>query len=110
MYKRQVQESHSDKIEERLFADVAGLATCATVARTSPDLSSEQMRVRRPVSDDAIRETLRADPSKSDRSIARTFGVSPSTVGKHRRAAGLVGAVRTIRRGSQSFEARYGRA
>lgn len=36
------------------------------------------------------------------------FGVSPSTVGKHRDRVGLRGVARSVQRGAQTFEARYG--
>lgn len=56
-----------------------------------------------------IAAAILADASRTDRSIARELGCSPTTVGKVRAAAGLNGASRSVQRAGQTFEARYGR-
>jgi hypothetical protein len=57
-----------------------------------------------------IEAALRASPSRSDRSIAREVGCSPSTVGKVRAAIGLAGVARSVQRRGQMFEGRYAKA
>lgn len=50
-----------------------------------------------------IKDVIRAHPFRSDREISRMLGCSPTTVGKYRDATGLVGVMRSVRRGDQSY-------
>lgn len=101
-------ENHDNAIEERLFKDVEALATCATVTR-EPDPSTEHMRHRGHAPHQAIVDALRADPSRSDRSIARELGVSPTTVGKVRSSHGLASSERSVRRAGQMYRGAFNR-
>jgi hypothetical protein len=56
-----------------------------------------------------IEQALRDDPSRSDRSIARDFCVSPTTIGKMRARLGLAAEERSVRRGGQVYTARVQR-
>ncbi|MCW2317635.1 FixJ family two-component response regulator [Rhodoblastus acidophilus] len=54
-----------------------------------------------------IEAAIVADPSRSDQSIARELGCSPTTVGKVRASIGLGAVARSVQRGGQMFSARY---
>ena len=58
---------------------------------------------------DAIAAALVADPSRSDRDIARETGSSPTTVGRARAAVGLERLVRSVKRGGKSYDMDTGR-
>lgn len=50
-----------------------------------------------------ILAALVADPSRSDRDVARACGCSPTLVGRVRAAAGLAKRVREVRRGGRAY-------
>lgn len=56
-----------------------------------------------------IKAAILATPSRPDRSIAREFHCSPTTVGKIRATLGLASAGRSVHRGGQTFSATYPR-
>ena len=88
-----------DHNDQRLVMD--GLESVAASVQAD---SSQYTSTRK-----QITEALKADASRSDRSIARALKCSPTTVGRVRRSLGLDDAPRSVQRRGQMFQGRYGR-
>ena len=97
-------ESHDDKIEAALFRDLSALVDRQAEAPVSPPAAPATPIY--PFADTSIGDALAADPSRSDRAIAREVGCSPTTVGRMRGQMGLSGKVRSVRRGGQMYAMR----
>jgi hypothetical protein len=100
---------HDHEAETRIFSDLESIVA-ASVAHpstvdTSPSAAAHPSTVD--IRGGQIRTALLADPSRSDRSIAREFGCSPTTVGRVRASLALADAPRSVHRGGQTFQARY---
>ena len=98
-------ESHDTKTVKGIFDSLT--AMMEREASPSPPAPAPSASIR-PSMDGSIRDALATDPSRSDRSIARAFGCSPSTVGRIRGQMGLAGATRSVRRGGQMYGMRTG--
>jgi hypothetical protein len=99
-------ETQDDKQESRIFDDLE-----AIVAETAqPQASVHGGHIPPSVHRGQIADALGADPSRTDRSIAREFGCSPTTVGRVRADLGLKDALRSVQRGGQMFSGRYGKS
>jgi hypothetical protein len=92
---------------ERLIADVEILAAKeaddAKVSTCVHDGAAPTHTYIRPPTNGQIGDLLLADPSRSDRSIARELNVSPTTVGKVRATLGLKTCPRSVQRGGKSY-------
>jgi hypothetical protein len=104
---------HDYDSETRIFEDLERVVA----AESAPRLSTmdtcayvQSVHSAAPVQSGQIEAALAENPARSDRSLAREFGVSPTTVGKIRARLGLAGAARSVRRRGQMFEAQYGGA
>ncbi len=92
-----------EKIDAALFRDLetlvrrTHLSDASTKGEGTPSPSSPHPTTR----DGQIRAALHADPSRSDRAIARAIGCSPTSVGKTRLAMGLSWAERSVQRRGQ---------
>jgi hypothetical protein len=108
-------EYHDRKSETKIFNDleriVADESAHPSIEDTSPSAAAH------PTSTDTspsihrgqIGAALKADPSRSDRSVAREMHCPPTTVGRIRASLGLADAPRSVHRRGQMFEARYHR-
>ena len=92
------------RVEDALFRDLAAMVVAVrarpSMART--DTPSDAT--------DRIRTALNANPSRSDRDIARSCHCSPTTVGRLRAALGLRSSTRAVSRGGRTFEMRVAAA
>ena len=93
--------------QERILADLERLAGIEAHPSSAAMDKSPPRSVQ---GDGCIEAALRAAPSRSDRSIAREFNCSPTTVGKVRASLGLAGAVRSVQRRGQMYQGRYTRS
>ena len=84
------------RVEDALFRDIEAMAA---------SVQSQLFTTRTDVADQ-ITAALNADPSRSDRNIARSLRCSPSTVGRARAVLGLRSSTRAVSRGGQLFEMR----
>jgi len=113
-------EYHSDDAKCIIFNDLDRILTeaAAHLSDTAPvDTSASPFgcqsagpgadRITATVQRGQIEAAIFADPARSDRSVAREFRCSPTTVGKVRVAAGLNFAQRRVQRGGQMFSAIY---
>jgi hypothetical protein len=86
--------------QDRIIADlervVAVEAAASSVQPVHSTKSVQSVHFASVHHDGRIADTLRADAARTDRSIAREFGCSPTTVGKVRNALGLADAVRSV--------------
>ena len=87
-------------VEDAILRDLDALASQEAI---SPAPEPAPTAPIRPAMDTSIRDVLTADPSRSDRAIAREAGCSPTTVGRMRGQMGLSGAARSVRRGGQIY-------
>ena len=87
-----------DEREQRLVVDGLENVAASVQADGSPQSSPSGQ----------IAAALKADPSRSDRSVARALKCSPTTVGRVRKSLGLGGALRSVQRRGQVFQARFG--
>lgn len=85
-------EGSEDKDVTRIFDDIFALAATSS----GP-----------PVQRGQIADQIRANPGRTDRSIARELRCSPTTVGKVRGELDLKSTTRTVQRGGQIYEASY---
>ena len=76
-------EISEPETEEALFRDL----TAIMEQDAAPPQRADQPA--RPQPHGQVADAIRADPSRSDRDIARAFGCSPTTAGKVRRELGL---------------------
>ncbi len=78
------------RVDDALFRDIAAMAVAAQSQPSTarPHAPSDAA--------DRIQTALNADPSRSDRDIARSLQCSPTTVGKARAALGLRSSTRAV--------------
>jgi hypothetical protein len=93
----------------RIFADLEGIVAAPVAESAQPQASVHRGHIPSSVHREQIADALGADPSRTDRSIAREFGCSPTTVGRVRADLGLKNALRSVQRGGQMFSGRYGK-
>jgi hypothetical protein len=86
---------HQEDLLGRMFSDHDGLAAASAVGGNAPVQSGQ------------IATAIAANPSRTDRSIARELGCSATTVGKVREALGLKGVRQSVQRGEQTFQPAY---
>lgn len=98
LLQRQVYFRDLDVIEKSEILDAIIRDTEALAAQLSHPSSVSSVDTR-----GQIREAIFENPSRSDRDLARTFGVSPTTVGKVRRQTAYVGVPRSVQRRGQTY-------
>jgi hypothetical protein len=107
-------EFHDNKTETVIFNDLERIVMKAAANVSSADTSAQTAgsvgdHIPATVQRGQIAAMINDDPSRSDRSIARKLNCSPTTVGKVRASMGLCAVARSVQRGGQMFEGRYGR-
>jgi hypothetical protein len=94
-------EMNDWKQEGRILSDLEGIVAALSVQQRGQTASVQRGQ---------IAAALEASPDRTDRSIAREFGCSPTTVGRVRADLGLKDALRSVQRGGQMFRATYAKA
>lgn len=77
------------------------------VALEAARASVQSVRLPLSVHREQIAKMLRSNSTRTDRSLARELGCSPTTVGKVRALLGLAGIPRSVQRGGQIFQGKY---
>ncbi|MCW2286224.1 hypothetical protein M2323_004037 [Rhodoblastus acidophilus] len=108
-------ECHDRKAETAIFNDLERIVMEAAANVSSEDTCAQTSvsaagSIPATVQRGQIEAAIAADPSRSDRSVARELGCSPTTVGKVRASMGLGAVARSVQRGGQMFAARYGQS
>ncbi|WP_158811079.1 hypothetical protein [Beijerinckia sp. L45] len=102
-------ESTWERVEDAIFRDLEAMAkTEADLSNPSKASSDIGIPISSPsdhpsTSDHTVADMLRADPTRSDRHVARACGCSPTTVGKIRRQLGLAQGARSVQRRGQTY-------
>ena len=109
-------DTEAPAMRKALFRDVAAMADREGHLSTGLDASGREALISNaslegiwqgcpihPRRGGRIADALKADPTRSDRDIARAMGCSPTTVGNVRRALGLIRGERSVQRNGQTF-------